>query len=221
MILTKLLLFDLDGTLIDSLGDLAASLNLMLGDLDRPPISPEQVGAFIGNGIPTTVHRALTATHPNHEPPDAGLHALAIATVHKHYATQMLNTTRLYPNVVETLDHFHDKRLGVVTSKEVHFTEFILDHFRIAKYFKAIVGGDTTPARKPDPRPVLEALRLLDGSPDAALMIGDSEIDVIAGRSAGTRTCAVTFGYRSAAQLRVTGPDVMIDRFEQLKEVIE
>ncbi|MFL6212696.1 MAG: phosphoglycolate phosphatase [Blastocatellia bacterium] len=217
----NLLLFDLDGTLIDSLGDLAASINLMLRDLDRPPLSAEQVAAFIGNGIPTTVRRALVATHPNQEPPDPALHELAIEAVHRHYATQMLNTTRLFPHVVETLEHFSGKRLGVVTSKEVRFTEFLLDHFGIAKYFKAIVGGDTTAARKPDPQPVLEALRMLDGPATEAVMIGDSEIDVIAGRSAGTQTCAVTFGYRSAEQLRVTEPDAMIDRFEQLQEVIE
>lgn len=221
MIPAKLLLFDLDGTLIDSLGDLAATINLMLRDLDRPPVSREQVGAFIGHGIPTTVHRALVATHPTGEPPDAELHALAIETVHRHYANEMLSTTRLFPNVVETLRYFHDKGLAVVTSKEVRFTELMLDHFGIAKYFDAIVGGDTTPARKPDPQPVLEALRLLGGKADEAVMIGDSESDIVAGRNAGTLTCAVTFGYRTAEQLRATEPDVMIDRFEQLKEVIE
>jgi len=217
----KLLLFDLDGTLIDSLGDLTATINLMLRDLDRPPLSREQLGAFIGNGIPTTVERALTATHPRHELPAAELHAWAVTLVHEHYANEMLKTTQLFPNVVETLDHFRNKRMGVVTSKEVRFTHLMLDHFGIAKYFAAIVGGDTTPARKPDPRPVLEALRLLSGLPGDAVMIGDSEIDVIAGRNSGAQTCAVTFGYRSAEQLRVTEPDVMIDRFEQLKEVIE
>ena len=216
------LLFDLDGTLIDSLGDLTATINLMLRDLGRPPLSPAQVGALIGNGIPTTTRRALTATHPDHKPPDADLHALAIEKVHEHYATQMFNTTRLFPNVVETLEHFHGKRLGVVTSKEVRFTHLMLDHFRIAKHFAAIVGGDTTPARKPDPRPVLEALRLLGAAAaPEAVMIGDSEIDILAGRSAGTRTCAVTFGYRSAEQLRAAEPDLIIDRFEQLQEVIE
>jgi phosphoglycolate phosphatase len=221
MISATILLFDLDGTLIDSLGDLAASINLMLRDLDRPPLGREQVAAFIGNGIPTTVHRALVATHPNQEPPGPALHERAIESVHRHYATEMLNTTRLFPKVVETLDHFRGKRLGVVTSKEVRFTEFLLDHFGIAKYFEAIVGGDTTLARKPDPQPVLEALRLLEGPASEAVMIGDSEIDVIAGRRAGTQTCAVTFGYRSAEQLRVTEPDAMIDRFDQLREVIQ
>jgi phosphoglycolate phosphatase len=217
----NLLLFDLDGTLIDSLGDLTATINLMLGDLERPPLSREQLGAFIGNGIPTTVQRALTATDPRHELPDAELHARGVALVHEHYASEMLKTTQLFPNVIETLDHFRDKRLGVVTSKEVRFTHLMLDHFGIAKYFTAIVGGDTTPARKPDPRPVLEALRLLNGLAGDAVMIGDSEIDVIAGRNSGAQTCAVTFGYRNAEQLRLTEPDVMIDRFEQLQEVIE
>jgi phosphoglycolate phosphatase len=217
----KLLLFDLDGTLIDSLGDLTATINLMLRDLGRPPLSCEQLGAFIGNGIPTTVRRALTATDPRREPPDATLHARAVALVHEHYAGEMFKTTRLFPNVVETLDHFRDKRLGVVTSKEVRFTHLMLDHFGIAKYFDAIVGGDTTPARKPDPRPVLEALRLLGGPAGDAVMIGDSEIDVIAGRNGGAQTCAVTFGYRSAEQLRLAEPDVMVDRFEQLQDVIE
>src|SRR4051812_11475279 len=94
------LLFDLDGTLIDSLRDLTATINLMLRDLDRPPLSHQQISAFIGNGIPTTVQRALVATHPNHEPPDSDLHTLAIATVHKHYANEMFNTTQLFPNVV-------------------------------------------------------------------------------------------------------------------------
>ena len=221
MISATTLLFDLDGTLIDSLGDLAASINLMLSDLDRPPLNAAQVAAFIGNGIPTTVRRALVATHPTEQPPDPALHERAIESVHRHYASQMLNTTRLFPTVVETLEHFSGKRLGVVTSKEVRFTKFLLDHFGVAKYFQAIVGGDTTPARKPDPQPVLEALRLLDGQASDAVMIGDSEIDVIAGRRAGTLTCAVTFGYRSAEQLLVTEPDVIIDRFDQLREVIQ
>ncbi|MFY9572355.1 MAG: HAD hydrolase-like protein, partial [Blastocatellia bacterium] len=121
-------------------------------------------------------------------------------------------------------------RKAVVTSKEVRFTKIILEHFGIAGCFDAIVGGDTTPARKPDPRPVIEAVRLLrDPTIDPAnagvtdsragvVMVGDSENDINAGRGAGTRTCAVTFGFRTAAQLLLASPDVIIDRFEQLME---
>jgi len=211
------MLFDLDGTLIDSKTDLANSINLMLADLGRPPLAEATVGGFVGDGVRVLVYRSLTATDPNHQPPEEILHAKGIALMHTHYAEEMLKTTRLYPEVAETLASFGDKHKAVVTSKEVRFTRILLDHLNIASYFDAIVGGDTTPARKPDPRPVLEAIRLLGGSAVDAVMIGDSENDINAGRRAGTRTCGVTFGFRTAEQLRISEPDVMIDRFDHLK----
>jgi phosphoglycolate phosphatase len=218
MILVNSLLFDLDGTLIDSRTDLANSINLMLTDLGRPLLDEVTVGNFVGDGVRVLVHRCLTASDPNHQPPEEALHAKGIALMHSHYAEEMLKTTRLYPQIAETLASFGNKRKAVVTSKEVRFTQIILDHFDIARYFDAIVGGDTTPARKPDPRPVLEAIRLMGGPAADAVMIGDSENDINAGRGAGTRTCAVTFGFRTAEQLRLTEPDVIIDRFDQLRE---
>lgn len=215
----KLMLFDLDGTLIDSRTDLANSINLMLADLDRPPLDEAVVGGFVGDGVRVLVYRCLTAADPNHTPPNEELHKKGIALMHSHYADEMLKTTCLYPQVAETLAAFGDKQKAVVTSKEVRFTKIILDHFDIARYFNAIVGGDTTPARKPDPRPVLEAIRLLGGSASDAVMVGDSENDINAGRRAGAQTCGVTFGFRTAEQLRESAPNVMIDRFDQLIEV--
>jgi phosphoglycolate phosphatase len=214
----KLLLFDLDGTLIDSKTDLTNSINLMLADLGRRPLDEATVGGFVGDGVRVLVHRCLTASDPNHQPPEEALHAKGIELMHSHYADEMFKTTQLYPGVAETLAFFGDKLKAVVTSKEVRFTKIILDRFEIARYFDAIVGGDTTPARKPDPRPVIEAMRLLGGSAGDAVMIGDSENDINAGRGAGTRTCAATFGFRTGEQLRRTNPDVIIDRFDQLKE---
>jgi phosphoglycolate phosphatase len=218
MLTVDLLLFDLDGTLIDSKTDLANSINLMLADVGRPQLDEAVVGGFVGDGVRVLVRRCLTATHPNHEPPNDELHKRGIALMHQHYADEMLKTTRLYPHVAETLDAFKDKRKAVVTSKEVRFTRILLEHFGIANRFDVIVGGDTVSARKPDPEPVREAIRLLGGSASEAVMIGDSENDINAGRGAGTVTCGVTFGFRTAEQLRVTHPDVIIDRFDQLKE---
>jgi phosphoglycolate phosphatase len=220
MISVSTMLFDLDGTLIDSRADLARSINLMLVDLDRPQLNEATIGGFVGDGVRVLVHRCLTATDPDHQPPDEALHAKGIALMHSHYANEMLKTTRLYPQVSETLAAFDKKRKAVVTSKEVRFTKIILDHFDIAKYFDAIVGGDTTPARKPDPGPVLEAMKQLGASACETIMIGDSENDVIAGKRAGTHTCAVSDGFRSAEELRVTEPDVLIERFDQLKECL-
>jgi phosphoglycolate phosphatase len=210
------MLFDLDGTLIDSKTDLTNSINLMLEDLGRPALSQASVGGFVGDGVRVLVRRCLTATDPNQQPPDDELHSKGIALMHSHYADQMLNTTRLYPHVSETLAAFNHKNKAVVTSKEVRFTRIILEHFDIAHFFDAIVGGDTTPLRKPDPGPVLEAMKQLNTTPNETVMIGDSENDVIAGKRAGTHTCAVSYGFRSAEELRVTEPDFLIDRFDQL-----
>jgi phosphoglycolate phosphatase len=218
MIKVRSMLFDLDGTIIDSKSDLARSVNLMLRDLGRPPLDEDTVGGFVGDGVRVLVHRSLTATDPERRPPNERLHAEGIALMHSHYADQMLVSTRLYPHVAETLRHFKDKRKGLVTSKEVRFAGAILDHFGIAGDFDCIIGGDTVSARKPDPEPVRQALLVL-GCPAAdAVMVGDSENDVLAGSRAGTVTCAVSFGFRTAEQLRLTSPDVLVDSFDQLKE---
>ena len=214
----SLMLFDLDGTLIDSRADLARSINLMLADLGRPSLSEDQVGAFVGDGVRVLVHRSLTATHPDRQAPEPDLHQRGIALMHKHYADQMLVSTRLYPHVEDTLRFFREKQIGLVTSKEVRFAKIILDHFGIADCFDIIVGGDTLPQRKPDPAPVLEGIRLLAGTAEHAVMIGDSENDIIAGKRAGTLTCGVTFGFRTAEQMRQTNPDVLVNSFDELKQ---
>ena len=130
----------------------------------------------------------------------------------------MLVTTRLYPNVSETLSRLDCKRIGLVTSKESDFARELLEHFGLMPYFDCIIGGDTLPERKPDPKPVLEAMRRLGIPSERAVMVGDSENDVIAGKAAGTLTCAVTYGFRTREQLLVTAPDVIIDGFEQLEQ---
>jgi phosphoglycolate phosphatase len=213
-----LMLFDLDGTLIDSRADLARSVNLMLEELGRPGLDEDTVASFVGDGVRVLVYRSLTATDPNQRPPNEFLHADGIALMHKHYADQMFVSTRLYPDIAETLIHFSAKKKAVVTSKEVRFTRLILDRFDIARYFDSIVGGDTVAERKPHPGPVIEALRQLGGAADEAVMIGDSENDVNAGRRAGTLTCAAAYGFRTAEQLRKISPDVLVERFDQLTD---
>jgi phosphoglycolate phosphatase len=212
------MLFDLDGTLIDSKADLARSINLMLADLGRPALSEETVGRFVGDGVRVLVRRSLTATDPDQQPPEPAIHARGIELMHRHYAEQMLVTTDLFPGVAETLRFFNGKRKAVVTSKEVRFTRILLDHFGIIDCFDAIVGGDTLPERKPDPAPVIEGLRLLGVAASSSVMIGDSENDIIAGQRAATLTCAVTFGFRTAEFLKTTNPDLLIESFPDLKQ---
>jgi phosphoglycolate phosphatase len=212
------LLFDLDGTLIDSRADLARSINLMLADLGRPNLPEETIASFVGDGVKVLTYRSLTATHPQKSPPDAALHRRGLELMGAHYATQMLVSTHLFPRVPETLDLLKGRAKGVVTSKEVHFTKQILEHFGIAGHFQCIVGGDTLPQHKPDPAPVLEALRQLGRSPQGVVMIGDSENDIYAGRAAGTLTCGASYGFRDREQMQAVGPDFLIDSFAQLIE---
>jgi phosphoglycolate phosphatase len=218
MIKVELMLFDLDGTLIDSKADLARSVNLMLADLDRPPLPEEQVARFVGDGVRVLTYRCLTATDANRQPPDQQIHEKAIELMHAHYAQQMYVSTTLYPHARETLQFFKGKRKAVVTSKEERFTHLILEHFGIDEDFDCIIGGDTVSARKPNPLPVITAIHKLGGTADRAVMVGDSENDILAGRDAGAKTCAVSFGFRTAEELQEHSPDVLIDSFDRLKE---
>ncbi len=218
MIKIELMLFDLDGTLIDSRADLARSVNLLLADLDRPQLSEDKIASFVGDGVRVLTYRCLTATDANLQPPDKEIHEKAIELMHHHYNEQMYVSTTLYPHIKETLQHFKDKRKAVVTSKEERFTHLILEHFGIDEDFDCIIGGDTVSARKPNPLPVITAIHKLGGTADQAVMVGDSENDVIAGRDAGAKTCAVSFGFRTAEELQEHSPDVLIDRFDKLKE---
>jgi phosphoglycolate phosphatase len=214
----ELMLFDLDGTLIDSKADLARSVNLMLADLNRAQLSEAQVAGFVGDGVRVLTYRCLTATDASQQPPDKEIHEKAIELMHSHYAEQMYVSTALYPQVKETLQHFKDKRKAVVTSKEERFTHLILEHFGIAEDFDCIIGGDTVAARKPNPLPVITAIHKLGGTADQAVMVGDSENDILAGRDAGAATCGVSFGFRTAEELQEYAPDVLIDSFDKLKE---
>ncbi|HKF59628.1 MAG TPA: HAD family hydrolase [Blastocatellia bacterium] len=218
MISISCLLFDLDGTLIDSRADLARSVNLTLADLGRRKLDESDIAGFVGDGVWVLIRRCLKAADPEIGEPGPELHRQALALLRKHYSEQMLVKTDLYPNVRETLSRFDGKKIALVTSKESDFARQLLEHFGLMAYFDCVIGGDTLPERKPDPKPVMEAMRKLGCSPGDAVMVGDSENDIIAGRSAGTRTCAVTYGFRTREQLVATGPDVVIDGFGQLED---
>jgi phosphoglycolate phosphatase len=190
----------------------------MLADLGRPSLDQTIIVGFVGDGVHVLVRRALTATDPLREPPDEATHASALAMMRNHYASQLLVETRLYPGVAETLEHFHKKPMAVVTSKELGFTETILRHFEIARFFRCIIGGDSLPERKPHPGPVLEAAARLAVAPGNAVMVGDSENDILAGRSAGCVTCGAGYGFRGTELLTRAGPDLMVNGILELAD---
>lgn len=200
----SLLVFDLDGTLVDSREDIAAAANHALRTLGMSERPLEVIVGFVGDGVPRLMARALG---PGRE----GLVEGAVALFRSYYAGHLLDATRLYPGVRETLEHFRSKPLAVVSNKPADFTHEVLGGLRIADYFAVVVGGDSPTGRKPDPAPVEAVLARVGIRPREAVVVGDSPVDVQVARAAGTTACAVTYGFRSRDDLAAARPDFLID----------
>lgn len=186
-------LFDLDGTLLDTINDLGEAANRMLAELARPQRSLEEIRSFVGQGIPYLVMRCMTEGTEASE----GEIETAVVAFRRHYAEVNGTRSRVYPGVVETLDALRQRglRLAVVTNKAEPFTLPLLDNMGLSGFFSAVVCGDTLPVRKPDPEVLRHACRLLGTETDRALMIGDSVNDAQAARGAGMPVLLVTYGY--------------------------
>ncbi|MBC9073597.1 phosphoglycolate phosphatase [Thauera sp. CAU 1555] len=186
-------LFDLDGTLLDTIADLAEGANRMLAELGRPLRTLDEVHSFVGKGIPNLVRRCLTE---NTQATEAEIDA-ALPVFRRHYAEVNGRATRIYPGVLETLAALREqgRRLAVVTNKAEAFTLPLLERMGIAGHFDAVVSGDTLPVKKPDPAVLFHACRLLGVDAGRTVMIGDSANDALAARGAGMPVLLVTYGY--------------------------
>jgi phosphoglycolate phosphatase len=188
----QLILFDLDGTLIDSAPDLHDAVNHMLADLGRAPLTLEQVVGMIGNGVPTLVTRALAAS------PGAEVeHAAAMARFNAAYDANPTRLTVIYPGVPETLARLAamGRDLVVCTNKHEKSARHILDALGLARHVSHLVGGDSLPFRKPDPRVVTLTLEQLGVAPQNAVLVGDSEVDGATAEGAGVDFILMTYGY--------------------------
>ena len=212
------IVWDLDGTLVDSAPDLASALNTVLDKRGFFTHPIDVVRTMIGNGVPKLVERGFNAVGMRLEP--AQLDEL-VAMFVKEYKTCATEHTRPYPHIVETLEKIHGMNIpmGVCTNKPEAFTKQILEGLDLAKYFSSVVGGDTTSTRKPDPQPVLACLRGLVSEPASSLMIGDSVHDVHAAHAAGVTVGVVPWGYRSAP-VEELGADFVLHDLAALPEMI-
>jgi phosphoglycolate phosphatase len=208
------LIFDLDGTLIDSAPDLAHALNRLLGELGRPPLGLDSVRRMIGDGTPQLVRRALAEG-------GAAVEEAAMPELFERYrgfylagATQ---STRAYPGVPETLAALKaaGHRMAVCTNKFQRPTMKILDFLDLTRFFTGVAGGDVVPARKPDPRHLLAALELIGGTPAESAMIGDGVNDVGAARAAGIPIILLDSGYGDIAA-RDLGGDCLLSGFSDI-----
>ncbi len=220
MLCPKMILIDLDGTLIDSVPDLAFSVDAMLARLGRPPRGEATVRNWVGNGVERLVQRALVGALEG-EPPAADL-ALALPVFMEVYAQNTSGRSAPYPGVSEGLDYLQAAGypLGCVTNKAAQFTLPLLRDLGLLDYFGIVVSGDTLPEKKPHPAPLLHAAAHFGVAPADALMIGDSVSDVTAARAAGFAIICTSYGYNHGRDIREANPDAVIDSFTHLRALI-
>jgi len=220
MFTPKLVLIDLDGTLVDSVPDLAYAADAMMRDLGLPKPGEDAVRHWVGNGVERLVKRVLTGEL--HAEPDATLFEKAYSIYYAHYLGANGKYSRLYPGVEEGLEILKKKNyaIGCVTNKAESFTLPLLKAKGIFDYFGIVVSGDTLPQKKPDPAPLLHAAKFFNVSADESLMLGDSQHDVKAARNAGFQVIAVSYGYNHGQDVKDTNPDAVIDSFVELENLL-
>jgi len=208
--------FDLDGTLIDSAADIVHALNRALGMRNLPPFSVDQAKKMIGGGVPKLVERALLA----HGVPDVELLPLAADFV-RCYRENLTTCTTLYEGAAELLERLKGEgpRLGICTNKQHDLTVETLNRLGIAKYFSAVVGERAGHPRKPDPAPLLGVLAALGAPPERAVMVGDSAADVGCAKAAGVASVVVSFGY-SHGNAEALGSDAVIGCLKDLPQCL-
>lgn len=214
--LPRLVMFDLDGTLIDSVPDLAAAVDRMLVELGRAPAGVEQVRQWVGNGARVLVRRALAGSL-EHAAVDEAESEAALARFLDIYG-ECHTLTTLYPGVHELLEALSTAavELAVVTNKPERFVAPLLEQVGLGGYFRWIIGGDTLPQQKPDPAALLQVMHLTGVSQKQAVFVGDSRNDVLAARAAGVPCVAVSYGYNHGRPVAEECPDLLVDCLAEL-----
>ena len=216
----EMILIDVDGTLVDSVPDLAYCVDEMMKQLDRPTYGEDMVRNWVGNGVERLVRRALIG-QLNGEPEDADFER-AYPIFIELYAENTSKRSVLYPGVREGLEFLQREgyRLGCVTNKAAQFTIPLLQDLGVYDKFEIVISGDTLPKKKPDPLPLLHAAEHFKADPSKALMIGDSQSDVKAARAAGFQIVCMSYGYNHGEDIRTYHPDAVIDSMVELEGLL-
>lgn len=209
----ELLIFDLDGTLIESKWDIAASVNLTLAELGLPERPFEEIFGFVGDGVKKLLRLAV-GEHERVSFEDA------LRVFRGHYLAHCLDRTTFYPGVEHALTYFGGKRKAVATNKSIEYTQVILNGLG-AHHFEFVVGGDNGFGLKPEPGMLLHIMERLNVPKDRTVLVGDSTNDINGGHNAGIRVCAVGYGMGNREKMAACRPDWFIERPEQLMEIFE
>jgi len=220
----RLLVFDLDGTLIDSRLDLIHSINAMLHHLGRPELDGEVIASYVGDGAPALVRRALASDKPG-EPEDEALFKTALEYFLGYYRLHKLDHTTVYDGIPQMLAELarpsngHRRVMAVLSNKPVNPSRDIVRALGMGDYFVRIYGGNSFATKKPDPLGVQTILEETGVPANQSLMVGDSSIDMLTGRNAGLWTCGVTYGF-APRSLEEVPPDVMIEKPAELAQLL-
>jgi len=216
----KMVLIDVDGTLVDSVPDLAWCVDEMMKALDMPSHGEAKVRNWVGNGVERLVRRALVGQLDGD--PDQALFKQAYPIFMELYKDNVSKRSRLYPGVKEGLQYLQENGyiLGCVTNKAEAFTIPLLRDLGILELFRNVVSGDTLEKKKPDPMPLLYSAEKLGVSAAESLMIGDSISDVKAARAAGFQIVCMSYGYNHGEDIRNYNPDVVIDSMQELEGIL-
>jgi phosphoglycolate phosphatase len=210
----RLFLFDLDGTLIDSRADIMSALNRMLARMGLPALPEPRVADFVGMGVQKLVERSLGEINSTEPAPD--LVQKGITLFREEYGNHLVVQTRLCPYVEEALDLLSWAELAVVSNKPEGFCNRILQVLGVDARFCAIIGEDGASPRKPDPALLFKAMDHCGAGPGDAVMVGDSAVDIEAGKAAGVFTCGVIGGFRPREELEAAGCDLIVENLLEL-----
>jgi phosphoglycolate phosphatase len=217
----KLLIFDLDGTLIDSRLDLVRSVNAMLRHLGRTELPDDVIASYVGDGAPMLVRRALG------DPSDEAFFKRGLEYFLSYYREHKLDHTIVYDGIKQALGRIEGsngngtkRQMAVLSNKPVHPSRAIVKALGLDHFFVSVYGGNSFSTKKPDPLGVNTLLAETNTSPERSIIIGDSSIDIVTGRNAGVWSCGVTYGF-APQTLSIAPPDVVVDRPEELAELFE
>ena len=217
----KGLLFDLDGTLVESFPDIALAVNLTLQQLGMAAVDEQRIQNWVGNGSPMLMKRALTGEMDGE--PDSDLFARAMPLFFEFYATHSWHRSFLYDGVVDTLQRFQAQgfKMACVTNKPARHTELVLRASGLSAFFGCFIGGDSLPNRKPDPAPLRHAARQIGVRGADCIMVGDSLSDILAAKAAKMPVLCLTYGYNQGIDLSSHGPDALVDHFTDLIQLVQ
>lgn len=210
-----LIIFDLDGTLIDSKKDIAFAVNETLEQMNIPKMKYEDIYGWVGNGVRPLIEKTLEDSGKKDEI------ATAIEFFRESYIAHLLDTTVTFDGVRELLDYYRpNKKMAVASNKPYRYVEKILDGLKLSGYFLSVKGGDSVENKKPEPEMLLTIMEEISQEPGNSVFIGDSGVDIETGKNAGVKTVGVTYGFRSRKEVLESQPDAIIESPLQLKEII-